>query len=571
MMGESWMYWSDGVGLYRTICFGLLALLAGMVVWPAAMPRAGRLGTAFFVVALCSFVVLARWPGLFYPRGFNPDEDQLLAAARALVLDPVFFRAAEAGSSGPLNVYPLLASLVVGNWPTLFSARLVGLGVICVALVAVYFAGRAVFSEPVARFGALLPGAFFGLTNFWDFTHYTSEHVPMALLAVGWALSAWAVFRGGVSFQRRVVLGCLAACVFSMVPFAKLQASLAAVVSSVVLVGGTFVQGSTWRGRLVGAAWVCLAGCAFPLAAIAFFAANGAGEYFWTSYIQNALAYQGSGIRGQSGMEMLGMILFAESPMRPVDFLWYSAGWGAVVLLVGVGLFWMRNRSADWRCWVFSLWTVVLLWLAYAAVVAPQRNYPHYLLFLPVPMGIVAMAFVGLLDEKLQSSSRWLRTALVAGGVVFGLGFLIFWRVGSPNNWAGLAARWDSEKPGPISQKILEAAEGAPGRLCVWGYNPTYYTETKMAQATRLATSGAMFNDNALRPFFLKTYLDDLHRNRPVVFVDAVAPDQFVMMTERDEHGHEVVPEVRDFVAVNYDLFDEIDGVRIYKLKELPN
>ena len=159
-MVDSWIYWSDSVLLYRVVCFGLMALAAGLVVWPEVSGRSGRLGAAFFLLALCMFVFAARWPGLFYPKGFNPDEDQLVAAARALVLDPVFFRAAEAGSSGPLNVYPLLASLLAGAWPTLFSARLVGVGMICVALVAVYFAGRAVFSESVARFGALLPGVF---------------------------------------------------------------------------------------------------------------------------------------------------------------------------------------------------------------------------------------------------------------------------------------------------------------------------------------------------------------------------------------------------------------------------
>jgi hypothetical protein len=90
-----------------------------------------------------------------------------------------------------------------------------------------------------------------------------------------------------------------------------------------------------------------------------------------------------------------------------------------------------------------------------------------------------------------------------------------------------------------------------------------------MVQATRLSTSGALFNENPLKPFFLATYSDDLQRNRPLVFVDAVAPDQFVMMTKREEHGHEVIPEIRDFVAANYNLFEEIDGVRIYKWKEV--
>jgi hypothetical protein len=82
MMGESWLYWSDNLALYRIVSFGLLALLAILVIWPAAMNKTGRVGAAFFVLVLCAFVVLARWPGLFYPRGFNPDEDQLQRRVR---------------------------------------------------------------------------------------------------------------------------------------------------------------------------------------------------------------------------------------------------------------------------------------------------------------------------------------------------------------------------------------------------------------------------------------------------------------------------------------------------------
>jgi hypothetical protein len=568
MMGESWLYWSDNLALYRTACFGLLAILGVLVIWPVAMNKTGRLGAAFFVLVLCAFVILARWPGLFYPRGFNPDEDQLVAAARALVLDPVFFRAAEAGSSGPLNVYPLLASLLAGTSPTLFSARLVGLGMICIALVALYFAGRAVFSESVSRFGAFLPGVFFGLTNYWDFTHYTSEHVPMALLAVGWALSAWAVFRSGLEFRSRVFLACLAASTFSMVPFAKLQATMAALGASALLVAGVFAYGRTWRERCAGVGIACAAGVVIPLGLVGFFTANGALEYFWTSYIQNALAYQGSGYRGSSAFKMLGMILFAKPPMRPEDFLCFAGGWLVLVVVGILALVWSRQKSAPWRSWSFLAYALILLGLAVWTVTAPQRNYPHYLLFLPVPMGILVMVLSGVLSAKVASRPSVWRAFAIGLFLLVGAGPMIYARLKSPNSWAGLAQKWSSEKPGVIAQKILQAS-GGEGRLCVWGYNPTYYSETGLVQATRLSTSSALFNDNALRPFFLGSYLEDLRRNRPKVFVDAVALEQFVMMTKREEHGHEVVPEVRDFVASNYTLFEEIDGVRIYKWKEV--
>lgn len=101
---------------------------------------------------------------------------------------------------------------------------------------------------------------------------------------------------------------------------------------------------------------------------------------------------------------------------------------------------------------------------------------------------------------------------------------MIFARLQSPNSRAGLAQKWSSKQPGVIAQSIFEAS-GGEGRLCVWGYNPTYYSETGLVQATRLSTSRALFNDNALRSFFLGSYLEDLRRNRPKVFVYAVAPE----------------------------------------------
>jgi len=353
-----------------------------------------------------------------------------------------------------------------------------------------------------------------------------------------------------------------------MVPFAKLQASMAAVGAAAILVVGIFVQGGSLRERLAGVGIVCAAGLVIPVGLVGFFAANGALEYFWMSYIQNALAYQGSGYRGVSAMKMLGMILFAKPPMRPDDFLWFSLGWVILVLMGALALAGARRRSAPWRSWAFLAYALVLIGLAFLTVTSPQRNYPHYLLFLPVVMGLVVMALLGVLGGKFGSTRPMTRAVAMAVVFLVGVGPMVIARFQSPNSWAGLAEKWAAEKPGAIGRKILEAS-GGEGRLCVWGYNPTYYSETGMVQATRLSTSGALFNENPLKPFFLRTYIDDLQRNRPLVFVDAVAPDQFVMMTKRKEHGHEVIPEIRDFVAANYNLFEEIDGVRIYKWKEV--
>ena len=102
----------------------------------------------------------------------------------------------------------------------------------------------------------------------------------------------------------------------------------------------------------------------------------------------------------------------------------------------------------------------------------------------------------------------------------------------------------------------------------MWGYNPDYHSETRLNQSTRLNISTAQFNANNLQPFFRRTYLEDLQKNKPEIFVDATARNQFPALNDPEKYRHEVIPEIRDFVAANYTLFEEIDGVRIYKWRE---
>jgi hypothetical protein len=73
-----------------------------------------------------------------------------------------------------------------------------------------------------------------------------------------------------------------------------------------------------------------------------------------------------------------------------------------------------------------------------------------------------------------------------------------------------------------------------------------------------------MFNDNPLQPFFVSTYIEDLKRNKPDVFVDAVAPGSF-MMSVPGQHAFERIPEVADYIRANYSLSRDVNGVRIFR------
>ena len=58
--------------------------------------------------------------------------------------------------------------------------------------------------------------------------------------------------------------------------------------------------------------------------------------------------------------------------------------------------------------------------------------------------------------------------------------------------------------------------------------------------------------------------------NRPAVFIDAVAPAEGVTMYFSRRHfGHELFPELRDYVAENYSLLASVEGIRLYPRREL--
>ena len=54
----------------------------------------------------------------------------------------------------------------------------------------------------------------------------------------------------------------------------------------------------------------------------------------------------------------------------------------------------------------------------------------------------------------------------------------------------------------------------------------------------------------------------DFDRARPPVFVDAVGLLDFRYEDNRDEFAHEHYPELRERIANNYVLMDEVDGSR---------
>jgi len=129
----------------------------------------------------------------------------------------------------------------------------------------------------------------------------------------------------------------------------------------------------------------------------------------------------------------------------------------------------------------------------------------------------------------------------------------------------------------PLADAIAARAAGRAGdTLSVWGWAPEYNVETGLMPATRDAIGHYVISESPPRNYFRNRYLNDLAKNRPALFIDAVSEKNFHWTWSLDQ-THESFPELDKFIEDNYALWQSIPEtnqvrqgrpVRIYVLKE---
>ena len=228
---------------------------------------------AFIAVSL----LLCRYPTLLDYQ-LNPDEGEFLSAAHKLFYNANFFQSVDCGTSGPLNIYPLMFPAAIGISPDFASSRLLALLIAFSVICLLYRSFSFVASDGIARL-AILPiaQAFAGLEH-PNLIHYSSEQVPLFLIAAAFCCSVYILCRpalGGVLF---LVLGLLCGCAL----FSKMQS----VPIVVAIAAVTYIL--TYDGK-VGSIFLLLFGAAFLPAINAALCAFSAGVWsnFWFSYVES--------------------------------------------------------------------------------------------------------------------------------------------------------------------------------------------------------------------------------------------------------------------------------------------
>ena len=522
------------------------ALLLLAVAWSLraawAPDIAPSLGWKWWLLSAAALLCF-RWPLLWVVHQLNPDESQLIAGAITLRHDPVFWRSVDGGTAGPLDYYPLLPAAWADGFARYAVARLIALAV---AFGAVVFAGESLAllaGAALARVAVLPALAAIAFTTNPDFAHYSTELMPALLLAAaGYA----AVRQGRTPARGRLWLIAL---LLGGVPWAKLQATPIAAVLWILVVVREYRAG---RPRSL---FPLVAGALLP--AFVCFAATvlmGQTEHLIVPYVLGNFAYVGA---PQFSWTEVAAAQWQNALSDGYLGFWIA---GAALLLVPLGLWHFRTAPVAARRAAFTAF--LLFAVGVFSALAPRRPSGHHLQLVPLPLLWLTGTVLALAWPHEATPAAVRKRQLVAGlFLACALAPQLAWRAGGVDPF--VAANAGGVSPARRELAALVRSFSAAGEpLAIWGWRCSLYVEAGRPQATRQAQTEAQTYPSALRPYFLRRYLEDFEAARPPVFADAVGPGNFAF--ENRNRAHESFAPLRVWVQAHYTQVADLDGTRLY-------
>jgi hypothetical protein len=541
---------------YYLVALTALFSFFTLTVW-VPQPGSERRFEMVFVTITFLALFACRWPTFLAPFALNPDESTWAVGALETTLDFAPWRGFDAGTSGPLNAYVPALPALIGAPISFASGRIITTCLIGTAVLALYYTVKWTNGPRVARLAVLPPVILLSLTSDLDFVHYSSEHLSICLTTIALAASAWlAKARGSTSSQ--VIAGTAVGLCIGGTLFAKLQAvPIAMLVFFFAAVAVVALRcRSKGEARLVAVAMVA-ALCLIPGIILLSLWWTGLWRDAFLSYIRMNLIYMAD---SQTG---IGPAFFFRTSAMYTAFLVPSL---LVILfgMISLGAARLVKRSSLARgsaC--VSAASILLLLAALFVIYEPHRPFAHYLLFSIVPVSFCVSSALGFICDP-SFGKRRASTISIWCAALFVLPALSV-AMASGNPFIRHLPSYLEHRKSEVALSISRYAK--PGdSICVWGWASEYYIETETFSAAREPETGREIEPSPHRDYFRRRYLLDLRRRKPVVFVDAVAPSA-IQFRDRALEGHETFPALGDYIRDQYELKEEISGVRIYAMK----
>jgi hypothetical protein len=546
--------------------FAMAAAAAAGAALPQGIGRWWRRPAIFAGLSLLSILAF-RWPVLCDNRELlDPDESQMMSAALTLDRDPLYWKSVDGQTRGPVDDWPLLALLRITGRMDYTGARLFSVLLAWVCVLCAWLALAHLFGDGWARLLVLPLLAVHAFSDAPNFVPYGSEHVADALVALA---SALLLISWGAPGRLPKPLGLLlAGLALGAVPFAKLQGAPIAAWAAIFAVwriasgeNGPPLAPVRSMAALLGGA------LAVPALILLWVGASGTWQDFYESYILDNIRYAGA-----------RTFSWAETPAalgRMSDLGRGSRAFLAWILpssMVALLAFPLFSRTQR-RSAAFAAGLAIA---SVYAVMAPGRLFPHYLQLIFFPAGLLFGISAGAAIDAARRvpASRpgqraFAQAAVAVAFLAAGLGPQVIWRMHeaqvSLGRYAGTRGLLQRSA---VADEILKHARGGE-RLGIWGWEPKFWIQTGLVQATRDGNTSRQIDRTLSRARYQERYLSDLVQSRPPVFVDAAGGGNF-SFHDRYASGHEIFSELNAYIMSNYRQVADIEGTRIYVRNDRP-
>lgn len=524
----------------------------------------------FYTLIISALIISGRWPGLLI--GYqNPDETLLLTGATKLLQDPIFWRSVDTTTSGPLNVYPLMIPSLFGFRLEYASARVIGLGLMIVSVTCLYYSLRCIYSETTARLATFVVAITIALMRHPNFIHYTSEHLPIALLSIA-ILCCCQIYVCQTPHRQNYLIFSLGF-ILGMSPFSKYQSIPIAFSIFIVSLHIIWVK-STSTNQFFRQIFILIAGTlSFPIFVFLYLAFFGLIDVFWKSSIQTNLLFymkEVSKLRNYSSDWSAKISIFLYMLKTSSETYIIFALTGITVLLTSV-IFLVKKslrnpliKSANTSLFIY--YSLLLLIASTYSVVKPGNPFLHYMLFLIIPCGFTLGVFIGEMENQLSIFSnqikKWFMTIILTIIIIVCLRDVFNSR---GNQFISKRKYFLDNYIDPVAQFIVNHSQ-MDESIAVWGLvrETNLYVQTGLYPATRDIDNLWQIVSHPLQEFYLERYKNDLLKSQPNLFVDTIPEESTYIMKKSHDH----FPLIANFIKEHYELVKEIDGFRIYARTE---
>jgi hypothetical protein len=555
--------------LYETICslsiglliiIGLLALLRQTALKENRRAIALLTHPATFIIALAACITIHRLPFLYITGYLNIDESQALVSAIKFQTDWVPWRSVDNGTIGPFMSWLLNIFHFLGLPLNYSTARIAGIACLTAQWSITYLALRLITTEALSRVltcGGILFSVY---SSQPDFVHYSSEHLPNAVLAGAWLCGVlWIVRKKhGYALAGAILLGLL--------PWIKIQYAPFTVLFIFAALARTVMANPK--------------NCIKPAAGIIFSAAIPTGVMtvillatasfsdFFNSYILANLQY--SDCPTQLRVPLLAFWPAMSFATKSFSYPLFT------LILISVTVLIIHPQLISARVKIFFVWFLTGMIAAALAVSTSGRAFWHYYLIVILAQTIATGLFCGALIQELLNRLPERLRFLTESLLFICLSILLLWPQSLANTKGKVSRyKWDSSiRSSARSKQIVAGLKKKYSRMpiALWGYRPDIFVALDAIPATRDISTQNAVESGRLCTYYRNRFLSDLKASRPPVLIDAVTSETFPSTNGTCLVGFEMFKELKTYVAENYVFSEELvipgraETVRVYRL-----